>query len=60
MSSPGSAVVSASGTLVMLVTATLGGYWGATMARRLPAMWLRRVIIAVGGLLTLYYFGKTA
>ncbi len=47
-------------TLVMLATATFGGYWGATMARRLPAVWLRRIIIAVGGLLTLYYFGKTA
>ena len=47
-------------TVIMLLTATLGGYWGATMARRLPAIWLRRFIIAVGGLLTLYYFGKSA
>ena len=46
-------------TLIMLVTATLGGYWGAAMARKLPAIWMRRFIIAVGGLLTLYYFGKT-
>ena len=46
-------------TLVMLVTATLGGYWGAAMARRLPAIWLRRFLITVGGLLTVYYFGKT-
>ena len=46
-------------TLVMLATATLGGYWGAAVARRLPAVWLRRFIIGVGGLLTLYYFGKT-
>ena len=35
------------------------GYWGAAVARRLPAVWLRRFIIGVGGLLTLYYFGKT-
>lgn len=46
-------------TLVMLATATLGGYWGAAVARRLPAVWLRRFIIGVGSLLTLYYFGKT-
>ncbi|MHB1375054.1 MAG: TSUP family transporter, partial [Thauera sp.] len=46
-------------TVVMLVTATIGGYWGAAMARKLPAVWLRRFIIAVGSLLTVYYFGKT-
>ena len=46
-------------TLVMLVTATIGGYWGAAVARKLPALWLRRFIIAVGGVLTVYYFGKT-
>jgi hypothetical protein len=46
-------------TLIMLVTATIGGYWGAAGARERPAIWLRRFIIAVGGLLTLYYFGKT-
>jgi uncharacterized membrane protein YfcA len=46
-------------TLVMIGTATLGGYWGATVARRLPAIWLRRFIIGVGGLLTVYYFAKT-
>jgi Predicted permeases len=36
-------------TLIMLVTATIGGYWGAAVARKLPAIWLRRFIIAVGG-----------
>ncbi len=45
-------------TLIMIVTATFGGYWGAAVARKLPALWLRRFIITVGGLLTLYYFGK--
>ncbi|WP_119157218.1 sulfite exporter TauE/SafE family protein [Caldimonas tepidiphila] len=43
-------------TLVMIVTATLGGYAGASMARRVPALWLRRAVIATGVLLTLYYF----
>ena len=46
-------------TLVMLVTATIGGYGGAAVARKLPALWLRRFIVAVGGVLTVYYFGKT-
>jgi uncharacterized membrane protein YfcA len=46
-------------TLVMLATATVGGYWGARMARRIPPIWLRRFIIAVGSLLTVYYFFKT-
>jgi uncharacterized membrane protein YfcA len=46
-------------TIVMLVTAVLGGYWGALVARRLPAVWLRRFIIATGSALTVYYFSKT-
>ncbi|MBN8441534.1 MAG: sulfite exporter TauE/SafE family protein [Thauera sp.] len=46
-------------TLIMLATATAGGYVGAALARRIPALWLRRFIIAVGGLLTLHYFVKT-
>lgn len=46
-------------TLVMLLTGTFGGYWGARLARRIPAQWLRHFIVAVGGFLTLYYFYKT-
>jgi hypothetical protein len=45
-------------TAVMLVTATAGGYAGAALARRIPQLWLRRFIIAVGAGLTLYYFRK--
>lgn len=45
-------------TLVMLVTASLGGYWGARVARTLQGPWLRRVVIGVGLVLTLYYFFK--
>lgn len=45
--------------LVMLATATLGGYWGATVARKIPALWLRRFIIAVGFILSVFYFYKT-
>lgn len=46
-------------TIVMLATATLGGYFGAAAARRIPPLWLRRAIIAVGAILTIYYFRKT-
>lgn len=46
-------------TLVMLVTATLGGYAGAVLAKRLPGLWLKRLVIAVGTSLTLIYFYKT-
>lgn len=46
-------------TAVMLVTGTLGGYWGARVARRIPALWLRRFIVAVGSFLTVLYFYKT-
>jgi uncharacterized membrane protein YfcA len=47
-------------TLVMLVTATLGGYVGAALARRIPSAWLRAFIIAVGALLSAYYFVQSA
>ncbi len=46
-------------TLVMLGTAMLGGYAGASLARRLPAIWLRRLVVAVGSGLTIIYFFKT-
>lgn len=46
-------------TLIMLATATIGGYAGASVARRIPAVWLRRFIIATGLILTAFYFQKT-
>lgn len=46
-------------TIIMIATATLGGYWGASIARKIPALWLRRFIIAVGFILTVFYFYKT-
>lgn len=46
-------------TIIMIVTATMGGYVGASIARKIPASWLRRFIIAVGTLLTVFYFYKT-
>ena len=43
-------------TLVMLLAASVGGYWGARVARALQGPWLRRVVIGVGAALSLYYF----
>lgn len=43
-------------TLIMLVAASAGGYWGARVARSLQGPWLRRVVIGVGTVLSLYYF----
>ena len=48
----------ASGT-DLLVTAMIGGYAGAAFARRLPAVWLRRLVVTVGSALTVIYFFKT-
>ena len=45
-------------TLVMLLAASAGGYCGARVARRIRGPWLRRMVIAVGTALTLYYFYK--
>lgn len=46
-------------TLVMMAAATIGGYTGAAAARKISALWMRRFIITVGIVLTLYYFYKT-
>ncbi len=46
-------------TLVMLVAASAGGYLGVRLARQLQGPWLRIIVIAVGVVLTLYYFLKT-
>ena len=43
-------------TGVMLLAASLGGYWGARMARSIRGPWMRRLVIAVGSGLTAYYF----
>jgi uncharacterized membrane protein YfcA len=43
---------------VMIVGAVLGGYYGAHYAQRLPPIWVRRFVIAVGSAMTLYFFVK--
>ena len=44
--------------LVMMVAATLGGYGGARVARRLPATWLRWGIVATGLVMAGLFFWK--
>lgn len=46
-------------TLLMIATAMAGAFAGAAFARRLPAVWLRRLVVAVGAVLSLIYFIKT-
>lgn len=44
--------------LPMIVTAILGGYTGARVARRLPASYVRYAVIVIGFGLAVYYFVK--
>lgn len=46
-------------TVLMTATAMAGALAGAALARRLPALWLRRLVVAVGSTLTTVYFAKT-
>ena len=43
---------------VMLAGTIAGGVAGARLARRLPAVWLKRVVVALGSVLTLVFFWK--
>ncbi len=44
--------------LVMVVGAIIGGYYGAVIAKRLNPVFVRRFVIIVGFLLTIYFFIK--
>lgn len=45
--------------LVMVAGAILGGYGGASVARRLDPTLVRRFVIAVGVIMTIYFFVKS-
>ncbi len=51
-------VVAWPATLAVLVGATIGGYFGARLARRIPGKALRLCIVAFGFFLSAYYFFK--
>ena len=44
--------------LVMAVGATIGGYVTAAFARRIKAQYVRTFVIAVGWIMTVYFFVK--
>ena len=44
--------------LLMMVAATAGGYIGARVARRIPAVWLRWGIVATGLVMTAIFFWR--
>jgi uncharacterized membrane protein YfcA len=43
-------------TLLMMIAGIAGGYVGPIAARRMPAVVIRGIVIAVGALMTLYFF----
>ena len=45
--------------LVMMVAATLGGYSGARVARKIPANWLRWGIVATGLIMAALFFARS-
>jgi len=45
-------------TAVMLIAAVIGGYLGASLARRLPALWLRGFVIAFSTTMTAVFFRR--
>ena len=53
-----SGIVDWPAALVMLAGALCGGFMGARLARKIPAQGLRMVVIAVGSLLTAWYFWR--
>ena len=46
--------------LWMMVWATAGGYLGARLARRLPAHWVRRLVVATGLVMSALFFVRGA
>lgn len=44
--------------IAMTVGAIIGGYFGAHYAQRVPQLWIRRFVIAVGAGMTVYFFAK--
>ena len=45
--------------LWMMVAATAGGTWGAQQGKRLPSVWVRRLVIATGVVMSAVFFART-
>ena len=54
----GGGVVQWKQALIMMVAATLGGYLGARVARKIPANWLRAGIVLTGLVMAVLFFLK--
>jgi uncharacterized membrane protein YfcA len=44
--------------LIMVIAATLGGYFGASTARRLDAKWVHRFVLCIAWVMTAYFFWR--
>ncbi|GAA0683234.1 sulfite exporter TauE/SafE family protein [Marinobacterium maritimum] len=44
--------------VVMMLAATLGGYQGAALSRRLPAKWVKAFVVLVGLVMTAIFFAR--
>jgi uncharacterized protein len=42
--------------VIMIIAASIGGYFGARYSLRLPQKWVRRFVISVGAMMTTYFF----
>lgn len=42
--------------IVMMITATVGGYAGARLVRKLPALWVKKFVVLVGAAMTIAFF----
>ncbi len=45
--------------VLMMAAATAGGFVGAHGARRLPAPWIRAVVIATGAIMSVVFFARS-
>jgi uncharacterized protein len=45
--------------IVMIVGGILGGYLGAHYAQKVPQVWIRMLVVAVGAGMTVYFFWKS-
>lgn len=45
-------------TILMIVGSTIGGYFGAHYAQKTKPEYVRRIVIAIGLILTVYFFAK--
>lgn len=41
--------------MLMMLAATLGGYQGAALSRRLPVLWVKRFVVVVGLMMTIIF-----